>query len=219
MTKSVYEFWISQGKDRLRLPVLPEQIDISDTIQNDSVKVARFGEITFIDNPGAKEISFSSFFPKKHSPLSEYKGFPSPENTIARIDKWLKSKKPVQFLITGTKINLTCSIEAFSHSEGQKDIGDRDFEIKLKEYRTASPRKIKQKKKTKKKRPSKSAPKTYTVKKGDTLWDLAGKFYGSSMQWRKIWNANKTAMIKRSRRNIRQPGHWIFPGQKLKIPQ
>ncbi|MEC1940106.1 LysM peptidoglycan-binding domain-containing protein [Bacillus velezensis] len=219
MTKSVYEFWISQGKDRLRLPVLPEQIDISDTIQNDSVKVARFGEITFIDNPGAKEISFSSFFPKRHSPLSEYKGFPSPENAIARIDKWLKSKKPVQFLITGTKINLTCSIEAFSHSEGQKDIGDRDFEIKLKEYRTASPRKIKQKKKTKKKRPSKSAPKTYTVKKGDTLWDLAGKFYGSSMQWRKIWNANKTAMIKRSRRNIRQPGHWIFPGQKLKIPQ
>ncbi|WP_144625222.1 LysM peptidoglycan-binding domain-containing protein [Bacillus velezensis] len=219
MTKSVYEFWISQGKDRLRLPVLPEQIDISDAIQNDSVKVARFGEITFIDNPGAKEISFSSFFPKKHSPLSEYKGFPSPENAIARIDKWLKSKKPVQFLITGTKINLTCSIEAFSHSEGQKDIGDRDFEIKLKEYRTASPRKIKQKKKTKKKRPSKSAPKTYTVKKGDTLWDLAGKFYGSSMQWRKIWNANKTAMIKRSRRNIRQPGHWIFPGQKLKIPQ
>lgn len=219
MTKSVYEFWISQGKDRLRLPVLPEQIDISDTIQNDSVKVARFGEITFIDNPGAKEISFSSFFPKKHSPLSEYKGFPSPENAIARIDKWLKSKKPVQFLITGTKINLTCSIEAFSHSEGQKDIGDRDFEIKLKEYRTASPRKIKQKKNTKKKRPSKSAPKTYTVKKGDTLWDLAGKFYGSSMQWRKIWNANKTAMIKRSRRNIRQPGHWIFPGQKLKIPQ
>lgn len=219
MTKSVYEFWISQGKDRLRLPVLPEQIDISDTIQNDSVKVARFGEITFIDNPGAKEISFSSFFPKKHSPLSEYKGCPSPENAIARIEKWLKSKKPVQFLITGTKINLTCSIEAFSHSEGQKDIGDRDFEIKLKENRTASPRKIKQKKKTKKKRPSKSAPKTYTVKKGDTLWDLAGKFYGSSMQWRKIWNANKTAMIKRSRRNIRQPGHWIFPGQKLKIPQ
>ncbi|MGA4837172.1 LysM peptidoglycan-binding domain-containing protein [Bacillus velezensis] len=219
MTKSVYEFWISQGKDRLRLPVLPEQIDISDTIQNDSVKVARFGEITFIDNPGAKEISFSSFFPKKHSPLSEYKGFPSPENAIARIDKWLKSKKPVQFLITGTKINLTCSIEAFSHSEGQKDIGDQDFEIKLKEYKTASPRKIKQKKKTKKKRPSKSAPKTYTVKKGDTLWDLAGKFYGNSMQWRKIWNANKTAMIKRSRRNIRQPGHWIFPGQKLKIPQ
>ncbi len=149
LTKSIYEFWISQGKDKLRLPVLPE-IDISNTIQNESVKVASFGEITFIDKPGAKEISFSSFFPKKHSPLAEYKGFPSPENAIAKIEKWVKSKKPVQFLITGTKINLTCSIEVFTYSEGQKDIGDRDYEIKLKEYKTASPRKIKQKKKTKK---------------------------------------------------------------------
>lgn len=29
MTKSVYEFWISQGKDKLRLPVLPDQLSIS----------------------------------------------------------------------------------------------------------------------------------------------------------------------------------------------
>ncbi len=114
---------------------------------------------------------------------------------------------------------MTCSIESLKYSEGDNEIGDRDFDIVLKEYKTASPRKIKQKKKTKAKRPSKSSPKTYTVKKGDTLWDIAGRFYGKSTQWRKIWNANKTAMIKRSKRNIRQPGHWIFPGQKLKIPQ
>ncbi|BBP90921.1 hypothetical protein BsIDN1_45390 [Bacillus safensis] len=56
----------------------------------------------------------------------------------------------------------------------------------------------------------------YTVKKGDTLWDISGRFYGDSTKWRRIWNANKAAMIKRSRRNIRQPGHWIFTGQKNK---
>lgn len=219
LTKSVYEFWISQGKDKLRLPVLPDQLNISNTVQNETVKVAKFGDLTFIDEQGAKEISFSSFFPKKYSPIAEYQTFPSPENAITKIEKWMKAKKPVQFLITGTKVNLTCSIEGFSYSEGQQDIGDRTFDIQLKEYKTASPRKIKQKKKTKAKRPSKASPKTYTVKKGDTLWDIAGRFYGNSTQWRKIWNANKTAMIKRSKRNIRQPGHWIFPGQKLKIPQ
>ncbi|MGK9429560.1 LysM peptidoglycan-binding domain-containing protein [Bacillus atrophaeus] len=219
MTKSVYEFWISQGKEKLRFPVLPETIDVSNSLQNDSVKITGLGDITFIEEPGAKEISFSSFFPKKYSPIAEYKNIPSPENAIVKIEKWMKAKKPVQFLITGTKINMTCSIESFKYSEGGNEIGDRDFDIVLKEYKTASPRKIKQKKKTKTKRPSKASPKTYTVKKGDTLWDLAGKFYGSSTKWRKIWNANKTAMIKRSKRNIRQPGHWIFPGQKLKIPQ
>ncbi|MFC8151052.1 LysM peptidoglycan-binding domain-containing protein [Bacillus paralicheniformis] len=218
MTKSVYEFWLSQGKEKLRLPVLPEQLDVSNNLANESVKVSKFGEVTFINEPGAKTISFSSHFPKKYSPLAEYKGFLSPENAILKIEKWMKAKKPVQFLVTGTKINLTCSIENFSHREGEKDIGDRDFDLTLKEYQTAAPRKIKQKKKTKKKRPSKPAPKMYTVKKGDTLWHIAGRFYGNSQEWRKIWNANKQAMIKRSKRNIKQPGHWIFPGQKLKIP-
>ncbi|MEC1344701.1 LysM peptidoglycan-binding domain-containing protein [Bacillus haynesii] len=218
MTKSVYEFWLTQGKEKLRLPVLPEQLDVSNNLANESVKVSKFGEVTFINEPGAKTISFSSHFPKKYSPLSEYKGFLSPENAILKIEKWMKAKKPVQFLVTGTKINFTCSIENFSHREGEKDIGDRDFDLTLKEYQTASPRKIKQKKKTKKKRPSKQAPKMYTVKKGDTLWHIAGRFYGNSQEWRKIWNANKQAMIKRSKRNIKQPGHWIFPGQKLKIP-
>ncbi|MED4304328.1 LysM peptidoglycan-binding domain-containing protein [Bacillus licheniformis] len=218
MTKSVYEFWLTQGKEKLRLPVLPEQLDVSNNLANESVKVSKFGEVTFINEPGAKTISFSSHFPKKYSPLLEYKGFLSPENAILKIEKWMKAKKPVQFLVTGTKINFTCSIENFSHREGEKDIGDRDFDLTLKEYQTASPRKIKQKKKTKKKRPSKPAPKMYTVKKGDTLWHIAGRFYGNSQEWRKIWNANKQAMIKRSKRNIKQPGHWIFPGQKLKIP-
>ncbi|MCY8342203.1 LysM peptidoglycan-binding domain-containing protein [Bacillus haynesii] len=218
MTKSVYEFWLTQGKEKLRLPVLPEQLDVSNNLANESVKVSKFGEVTFINEPGAKTISFSSHFPKKYSPLSEYKGFLSPENAILKIEKWMKAKKSVQFLVTGTKINFTCSIENFSHREGEKDIGDRDFDLTLKEYQTASPRKIKQKKKTKKKRPSKPAPKMYTVKKGDTLWHIAGRFYGNSQEWRKIWNANKQAMIKRSKRNIKQPGHWIFPGQKLKIP-
>lgn len=64
LTKSVYEFWISQGKEKLRFPVLPEAIDMANSVQNDSVKITGLGELTFIEEPGAKEISFSSFFPK-----------------------------------------------------------------------------------------------------------------------------------------------------------
>ena len=117
-----------------------------------------------------------------------------------------ESEKPVQFLITGTKINVTCSIESFNYSEGDNAIGDRNFDIVLKEYKTASPRKIKQKK-NESEAPVKSFTQNIYRQKGDTLWDIAGKFYGKHTEWRKIWNANKTAMIKRSKRNIRQPGH------------
>lgn len=67
MTKSVYEFWLSQGKDKLRFPVLPEKIDVTNNMGNETVKVAQFGEVTFINDPNAKTISFSSYFPKKYS--------------------------------------------------------------------------------------------------------------------------------------------------------
>ncbi|MBU8575988.1 LysM peptidoglycan-binding domain-containing protein [Bacillus pumilus] len=220
MAKSKYQLWISQGKDKLRFPVLPEKLELSNNVQNESIKVSKFGELTFLDVPGARQISFTAFFPKKYTPIAEYKSIPSPENAIAKIERFMKSKKPVRFIVTGTKINMQCSVESFNHSEGTYDIGDREFTLQLKEYKTASPRKIKRKaKKSSKKRSSKGTPKVYTVKKGDTLWDISGRFYGDSTKWRRIWNANKAAMIKRSRRNIRQPGHWIFPGQKLKIPQ
>ncbi|WP_391509316.1 phage baseplate protein, partial [Bacillus pumilus] len=89
----------------------------------------------------------------KYTPIAEYKSIPSPENAIAKIERMMRSKKPVRFIVTGTKINMQCSIESFNHSEGTYDIGDREFTLQLKEYKTASPRKIKRKaKKSSKKR-------------------------------------------------------------------
>ena len=35
---------------------------------------------------------------------------------------------------------------------------------------------------------------TYTVQKGDTLWKISRKFYGSGKEWRKIFQANQDTM-------------------------
>jgi hypothetical protein len=66
----------------------------------------------------------------------------------------------------------------------------------------------------------KPAPKDsyHTVKSGDTLWALAGKYYSKNTDWRKIWEANKSMLIARDKRNAYMQGHWIYPGQKLRIP-
>jgi nucleoid-associated protein YgaU len=52
----------------------------------------------------------------------------------------------------------------------------------------------------------------YTVKKGETLWDIAGRpeVYGNSSKWKVIFNANKD--------KIKKPS-LIKPGMKLKIPR
>lgn len=48
---------------------------------------------------------------------------------------------------------------------------------------------------------------TYTVRPGDTLWDLSGRFLDNPWYWPKIWSYNP---------EIANP-HWIYPGNVLRF--
>ena len=47
----------------------------------------------------------------------------------------------------------------------------------------------------------------YTVKKGDTLWDLSQRFIDDPYYWPNVWAHNP---------DITNP-HLIFPGQKIRV--
>ncbi len=51
------------------------------------------------------------------------------------------------------------------------------------------------------------APQTYTVKKGDTLWDISELFLDSPWLWPRLWQVNP---------DINNP-HLIYPGDKLTL--
>ena len=49
--------------------------------------------------------------------------------------------------------------------------------------------------------------KVHTIEKGDTLWDLANKFYGNPYLWPQLWEQNTYIT----------DAHWIYPGDPLLV--
>lgn len=47
----------------------------------------------------------------------------------------------------------------------------------------------------------------YIVQRGDTLWDLAGRFYGNPYLWPQLWERNSYIL----------DAHWIYPGDPLVV--
>lgn len=204
------EFWLKKSNsDKIMLPVNPESFAFTEKHNNTSVNVNSIGEVNLLGKRDLKTGTISSHFPKRDRNYANNSGRQAPYTYINKLLSWKSSGKPVQLIITGTKINFQVTIETLKYGE-QDGTGDVYYDLTLKEYRAVEIKKTKLKKKSKPKRPAaKKKTKTYTVKSGDCLWNIAKRFYGNGAQYTKIYNAN--------RGKIKNP-NLIYPGQKLTIP-
>lgn len=219
----MYSFFI----DGMELPIAPQKLTVKIKGNNKTLTLINEGDINFLRAPGLTEITFDAVLPM----LGQYSfanGYRRPDSYLNKLESLMTGKEPFRFLVSRVSpsgrllydTNMKVSLENYTVTEDATKGPDVTVSITLKQYisystKTVTVVKPKPEKKPvvqqKKKRETSSAPKvkTYTVKSGDCLWNIAKKYYGNGAQYTKIYKANKG--------KIKNP-NLIYPGQVLTIP-
>lgn len=207
------------------MPQTPAKLSVKISGKNTTVTLLNEGEINFLKYPGLTEITLTLVFPMQNTGKR-------PDYYLSLFERAKTQKTTTQFIMTRTTpaghllfdTNMKVSVEDYTIEENASNGLDVSVDVTLKQYRDYSTKTVvitdagdnkdgnsKKTASVATSRPSSNAPKTktYTVKKGDTLWGIAKKYYGNGAKYTQIYNANKD--------KIKNP-NLIYPGQVFTIP-
>lgn len=237
-----YNFYFKVGNDVLTFPITPSELSIKVGSNNKVVTLISEGDINILKSPSLIEVEFEARFPMRQYPYA--RKFSKFENYWKTFKELKEKKQSFRFIVARTTpngkrtwdTNLLMALEEVQIKENADEGDDVILSFQLKQYKEYGVKKVtikktsttKAKKTTtsssKKKRSTDNKTKkakSYTVKKGDCLWNIAKKYYGSGAKWKTIYNANKSIIEKTAKKYGKKSssnGHWIYPGTKLTIP-
>ena len=219
----MYRIYLKQDGKQILLPVTPSEIEIKAGNRNKAVYILNFGEINLAKKPGLQEIRFTVLLPgRMYSFVQMEDGFHEPEYFLNCFKEYKAAAKPVQLILfrrlaDGTQLfcgNMDVLLEDYTVTEKGGEQGDFWVELHWKEWKAAKSIRYSVKNQDGgnvlmeqgQERQAKTPAATYTVKKGDCLWNIAKKQLGDGTKYKEIAKKN----------GISDPNK-IYPGQVLKL--
>lgn len=193
----------------------PSKLTVKIQNKNETLTLLNEGEINFLRTAGLTELTVPFVFPMLG-------GERAPDYYLGILEELKLSKSAARFKLVRRSpdgralfdTDLTVSVEDYTITEDAQDGLDVRVDVDLKQWRDYGTRTVTVQGDTMtvtRERDASTAPAagSHTVRKGDTLWALAAKYYGSGGQYTRIYDANRD--------QISDP-NLIYPGQVLTIP-
>lgn len=199
------------GKE-LVLPVTPAKYAWRHPNRIETVRLDQLGEINL---PGGARMGQCTLedvlLPARLYPFCAPGARADPQSYLRQMEAWSDKGSRLRWIVSGAGVNVSVMIEEIT--QGERD-GSNDLyvTISLRQWRRPeapvlalsgggadTPRET---------GTGAASAKTYTVVKGDCLWNIAKKFYGSGAEYKKLAAANPA---------VKNP-NLIYPGQVLTIP-
>lgn len=210
------------GKRGIRIPLLPEEISFPNgKVTFISSDIMGRGEVVEPSGTDLFECFWSSEFPgaqRKDDPMirGEWK---DPKSYVTILQDWMKKGTMLTILVIGYPVNMDVYIKEFE-PKATGAFGDISYDIGFVEARTIT---IISDKADNQQPPVRNQYKAnnYKILDGETLWEIAEKFYGDGSKWERIYNANKDIIEAHARdRGMAnsQHGRWVWGGTIIVIP-
>lgn len=195
-----YEVYI----DDMLLPIPPQKIPIKYPGQNETATLINGEEINITRPPGLAEISIDVVLPQMDYPCAMWDGsVEDAEEFISRLQDLKESGDTFEFIVIRDSFdtNMDVTLEDYKVSDDVKEGLDLVVSITMKEARhygtkimnfaIAPEQPIPAAASPEPERPAaRPQVKTYTVKSGDCLWNIAKKQLGDGNRWKEIHNLN-----------------------------
>ncbi len=202
----LYEIWL----DDFRFPIRQKELGVYEENEVSSLTIDGFGEISKTTNMKLRTFTIESFFydPTKSAP-SYAKPYTRNINTMEDINWFLhdiqRSNKVVPFKIFGMDVDTKVQISKYEWMS-KDGTGDMYYNLTLIEYKEPSIENAVKESREKETNKEMKNIKTYKVKSGDTLYNIAKKFYGDGNRYMELAEKN----------GISDP-NFILDGQELKL--